>query len=446
MVCSCTKYLDIKPYGETTPKTAEEFSALLHYHLNSIDHGEQTILGDIASACYLECYADNLEASLTPYPAGNYFPLYIGDQLNRKQTLYANTYSVIRDCNIIIGYLEERESRTAKDVLGTAHAIRGICYYNLLRDFCEPCTGNLDGYGVPVVTEFDMEAKPLRSTMAKTIEQAESDMLSAISYGISDEVYRFNSDVMKGYLARLYFWSGNYTKASGYAREILDAYPLISGTSYTEMLGSEVTRKGNIIIKSCTVLDTGEMTSYGGTKSYVSNRPVSRSLAELFAEGERDIRYRLSFDRKRKFTKNAFACLRSAEMQLILAESLYHTGDYTGALSAVNELRRLRITDCVDYTMETLPPVDTDGLIKEDAKGNPLTPLLYAIMCERRKELFMEGDRWYELKRNGRPEFWAAKQGRKYTTMRFMYTFPLPINDIELVEGLVQNPGYTQTR
>ena len=34
---SCNNYLDIKPYGRTIPKTAEEFSALLHRHLYNID-------------------------------------------------------------------------------------------------------------------------------------------------------------------------------------------------------------------------------------------------------------------------------------------------------------------------------------------------------------------------------------------------------------------------
>ena len=27
---SCEKYLDVKPYGRTVPKTAEEFPALIH--------------------------------------------------------------------------------------------------------------------------------------------------------------------------------------------------------------------------------------------------------------------------------------------------------------------------------------------------------------------------------------------------------------------------------
>ena len=132
-------------------------------------------------------------------------------------------------------------------------------------------------------------------------------------------------------------------------------------------------------------------------------------------------------------------------MQLILAESLYHQGKGSDALSALNELRRNRISEYTDLTMETLPSA-VPGLITTDVKGNPLTPLLSAILCERQKELYMEGDRWFELKRNGRPEFWAARQGRKYTTMKFMYTFPIPINDTDLVDGLIQNPGYDKVQ
>ena len=65
LLCSCTKYLDIKPFGQTIPKTAEEFSALLQAHLENIDHGEQYIIGNISTVCDLEAYADNLEANLT---------------------------------------------------------------------------------------------------------------------------------------------------------------------------------------------------------------------------------------------------------------------------------------------------------------------------------------------------------------------------------------------
>ena len=202
---SCNRYLDIKPYGQTIPETAEEFSALLHAQLDEIDYGEETVIGNGSTVADLECYADNLAANLTQYPGGGYIPLYIGENLSAKQTMYMNLYEVIRNCNIIIGNLEERDSRLGMDVLGTAYILRGICYYDLLRNFCQACNPDNPGPGVPLVTEFDMEAKPTRSTYARTVERIEEDLNKAIEYDIQDKIYRFNSDVAKGYLARLYW-------------------------------------------------------------------------------------------------------------------------------------------------------------------------------------------------------------------------------------------------
>jgi hypothetical protein len=94
----------------------------------------------------------------------------------------------------------------------------------------------------------------------------------------------------------------------------------------------------------------------------------------------------------------------------------------------------------------TLPPVDSTSLIRQDATGRPLTPLIQAILNERRKELYLEnGDRWFELKRHGRPEWWVARDGMKYWTRKYMYTWPIDVLDLDLQPGLIQNPGYEET-
>lgn len=443
---SCTKFLDIKPYGKTIPKTPDEFASLLHTILEDIDYGEEDIIGDVSSIANLECYADNLEANLTTYPQGDYLPLYIGAHLSSKQNRYAHLYDSIKDCNIILDNMTEKDSELAKNVLGVAYALRGICYYNLLRDFSEPAVGNPDGLGVPLVIRFDMEGRPVRSTISQIYRQIEDDMLKAISYNVTEKIYRINADVMEGYLARLYFWTGQWSKAADYAEKVMVKHPMISIAEYPQMITSELNAKGNVIFKSTILYDSSAQNIYGGVKTNLKARPLSKRFVDLFAEKERDVRYELSFDRRRVYKKAPFAGLRTAEMYLILMESLYHLEDETGALAALNDFRKFRIEGVEDYTMETLPTVNPDEYITVDVYGRQLSPLLNAILNERRKELFMEGDRWYELKRNGRPEFWAAKQGRKYVTKSYMYTFPLPVQDIELVDGLIQNPGYEKVK
>ena len=54
----------------------------------------------------------------------------------------------------------------------------------------------------------------------------------------------------------------------------------------------------------------------------------------------------------------------------------------------------------------------------------------------------MEADLWYELKQTGRPEFWVGYNGIKYTTWKYLYTFPLWQQDLRVNPNLVQNEGY----
>jgi len=134
--------------------------------------------------------------------------------------------------------------------------------------------------------------------------------------------------------------------------------------------------------------------------------------------------------------------MRSDELYLTLAEAYAHLKNTEQALSVLNQVRSARINNVQAYTTANLPEVNRTALIQEDAEGLPLTKLMHAILNERRKELFMEGDRWFELKRNGRPEFWVGNNGLKYTTKKYMYTFPLPRVDVEIIPGLKQNEGY----
>ncbi len=148
------------------------------------------------------------------------------------------------------------------------------------------------------------------------------------------------------------------------------------------------------------------------------------------------------FDKKRINQKNTSAKVRGSELVLMLAESYAHQGEDGKALEQLNYLRRNRIRDVVDYTMATLPEPDPNALIKVDAQGRPLTKIMSAIFNERRKELYLEGDRWFELKRNGRPQMWVINNGLKYTTEKYLYTAPIYKGDVDLNDKMVQNEGY----
>ena len=445
LLAGCTEYLDIKPYGKTIPQTTEEFSALVHEMCHGIDgNGGAYVVGSFDNTMALEEFSENMAASLGA--DNDHMAKYVGSLLDGLKSHYSNAYEEIRNCNIILGeYQDGRDTRDGQDIVGTAYAIRGVCYYQLLRMFCAPPLADDAELGVPLVTEFNMEAKPLRSTMQETINQIESDFKKALDIDIQNEMYLFNNDVMHGYLARLYHWCGRWEEARREARLVLKNHPLLSGDDYVKMMSSQYGLVGNRLIMGNRIVDS-PLGVLGGMSS-LERRPLSAEYVNLFAEGTNDIRRKgnLFFNRKRTNRKLVFSGMRSAEMAFISMECAYHLNKLDSALIELNEFRRHRITGAYMYNNQTLPPVDSKALIQQDALGHPLTPLLQAILNERRKELYLEnGDRWFELKRNGRPEWWVADQGMKYWTRKYMYTWPIDVQDLMLQPGLIQNPGYEE--
>jgi hypothetical protein len=114
--------------------------------------------------------------------------------------------------------------------------------------------------------------------------------------------------------------------------------------------------------------------------------------------------------------------IRAAELYLIRAEARFRTNDAAGARSDLNALRTNR------------------GLAAVDA-GLSGDALFNQIMTERRLEFAVEGHRWFDLKRNG---LTITKHGDNepvpYSDYRLLA--PLPQDQIQLNELLVDNPGY----
>ena len=446
LLTSCNNYLDVKPKGKIIPKTAEEYSTLLHYWLDEIEKGvNSTIVPDPEHTSFLELSAEDLDGTLSTFFLNT--QLYAGSFININQKRYLELYSVIKDCNVIIGDMEDDESETAKTVLGTAWSLRSICYYNLLQSFCEPYQSETatETLGLPLVDEFDMEAKPARANLKETAEFIEEGFQKALSYNVSNEDFIFTSSVTKAYFARFFFWTQNWSNAITYAKEVLEKYPMLEADEYVEAINQKQAKAHNVIIRSFTMDDDIGTMSYATAQADIKSRPVDRNLVDLFAATDNDVRRRCNYDSKRIVNKIITTKFRSEELCLIIAEAHAHLNQETDALGYLNQLRSKRITqDYIAYTIDNLPEVFQQN-IKTDATGIPLTKLMSAILCERRKELFVEGDRWFELKRNGRPEFWVAAKGKKFITEKYLYTFPIPKADIRLFPDLlIQNPGYIE--
>lgn len=444
IICSCGNYLDVRPQGEVIPETDEEFASIIHNHLREIEGGgDEYIIGNMDVIARLEGCADNLDANIK---AGN-IVLYVGETINTMQLYYQNTWEIIRDCNIVIENLIGRESDTAKGALSAAYAIKGVCYYNLIRIFCQPWDNESADTlpGIPIVETFDISAMPSRGTLRQAAEYADKMFTSALEHKSTDPVWIFTEWVIKSYRAKLSFWCEDWDKCISICSDILDnsGFKLTPPSEYAGMINSANEAKGEVIVRSH-INNSSELDWYFSyVKNYISSRPVSADFIRLFGEEpENDIRYAASFNSRRQNVKVPECKVRLSEMVLMIAEAYYHIGDTENAIKWLNHLRDNRIDGAVQLSFAGLPPVRDNDKIKVDATGKPITPLLQTIFDERRKELYMEADRWFELKRNGRPEWWIISNGLKYTTKEYLYTAPISKHDVDLNQEIVQNPGY----
>lgn len=440
LLVSCKSYLDLKPYGKTIPKTAEEYSAMIHNMLNDIEQEKDGayIMPNTHNVIFWEAISDNLDANI--YLGKEVIPYYVGGVV--QTPIYGRLYQSIRDCNIVLDGLKDDKSADAQKVLSTAYAIRGVCYYELLKFYCKPVVGGVyPELGMPIVQTFDMEARPIRSSYETTVKLIEEDFDKALSYNMNDKVYLFTADVVKAYKAKLYHWTAQWSKAAEISMELLDKYRLLTRDEYAKIVLGTSTFS-NMILRYKASMQQGDVID----RVYRSlrNRPVSRDFIDIFDNAQKDIRYKESINVMRNPIKLFMGTIRPEEMLLICAESKFYLNKKDEALQLINRLRANRFENYTPLTMESIPQLPNNSPVKVDAMGNQLTPLSQLIINERRKELFMEGDRFTELKRLGSPEFWVTRDGLVYTTKKFMYTFPIPVADILINNGIIQNEGYIE--
>ena len=441
----CKGYLSVQPQGEVIPETDEEFTAIIHNHLRDIEGGgDEYVIGNMDAIKHLEGCADNLDANLRTSANLTFFA---GEEIDSRQRVYEESWEVVRDCNIVIENMKDRTSDIARGALSAAYSMKGIVYYNLLREFCQPWSDSKAGElpGIPIVDRFNINDKPTRGTIRQTYDYTKAQFEAALALTPTDPKYIFTEWIIKAYETKLEFWCQNWDSVISLCEDIIthSGISLTPISEYADMINAQYDAKGEVLVRSH-INNSSELDWYFSyTKSYLASRPASARLIRLFGDKPwDDVRYAASFNSKRMNVKTPECKVRLSEIVLMLSEAYYHKGDNASAIKWLNELRRNRIKNVSDLTMATLPEVRDGERIIVDCQGKAVTSLLQAIFDERRKELYMEGDRWYELKRNGCPEWWVISNGLKYTTKEYLYTSPISKSDVDLNPSLEQNPGY----
>lgn len=482
----------------------------------------ETLIGD----CYIPEYQCNTVSQVSD---NQYFIHFLGDELVENPTGYSPWYMMYDDKEKVFGYFtwqarsgqndtytgynEENgnwtqiyrlinvanniiyslgdvpqntteEKTGAMKVDGEAHFLRAYYYFwlvNLYGDPYQASTASTD-LGVPIKTSEKVEDKYFqRNTVQECYDQILADLAIAESdlsqTGSQPSVFRADVTAVRFLMSRVYLYMQNWEKAAEYAQKVIDAKSTLtnlnrmsegqaflsesSDETIFSMGGNAMPNFTSFEYKGFSISDTiynmyadddlrktlfmwhhGTFNGYTKLEDASTDATTPNTDAYYYQE-----HYYLPWNFAQSEVSDKFL-FRTAEAYLTKAEAEAYMGNEDEARQLINTLRSYRYKTGSDYEVT--------------ATGNDLVRL---IRDERERELCLEGQRWFDLRRYGVcpvcPErkpiihdyyYYTDRNSTTQVEMhRFTlepddwgYTLPIPQEVIDF-NGMTQNERGTRT-
>lgn len=400
---------------------------------------------------------------------------------NKENGCWEDIYKHINVTNNVIYCAKNLSESTQSDKLGKekvdgeARFLRAYYYFflvNLYGKAYTPNTASTD-LGVPIKTSETVEDKSFhRNTVQECYDLILSDLQTAeaelTEYGSQKSIYRADSTAVNFLLSRVYLYMQNWGKAAEYAQKVINSHPdlvqlntipqnsgIVSTSSVENIFSMGSSSLCDITLdefKSFTISDsvynlysdndlrkTKYIWTYGKFHGYKKSDVLGKNISqtedmpEYYIYAYESPYSKVMYDMSDKFL------FRSSEAYLIKAEAEAYMGHDEEARALINTLRQYRYKSGSDY--------------KVTASGQELVKL---IRDERERELCLEGQRWFDLRRYAVCEKYPESRSithhyyyyvnRESTQKTACHIFTLKPNDWGYVlpipnETLVANPG-----
>ncbi len=398
--------------------------------------------------------------------------------------LWQSSYEGINRANYLHQYKDKNPAGQSitfpgKDALyGEVYFVRAYYYFTLVKMFG----------GVPLFVDKRLTFSDLgtitRASQADVYKQIEADLTSAIAVlpVVQVEKGRATKYAAQALLGKVLLYQNKYAPAAAMLDNVItsNAFSLVSdfnsiflpsGENGSESVfeiqysnGSatydwaHVTRgQGNYSVQQCGVRGLNGSAAMPYNPGWSTNLPT-QNLAAAYAAG----------DRRKAVTVLDIEAYKTANPALNITyqvapyqnTGLYNQkylprkGETSGQveLNYSNNFRTIRYADVLLMAAEAFNKSGNDvkaqtyvNLVRRRAFGNTLnditatgTALYDAILNERRLELAMEGERFFDLVRTGKA---ASVLGTLGFVAGKHELFPIPQGEVDLA-GLTQNPGY----
>ena len=318
----------------------------------------------------------------------------------------------------------------SNQILGEAHAIRGLLYFNLVRVWG----------GVPLVLapaeSLEEAGQVSRATAAEVWAQIEADLGQAatlLAGAGNDERTFFTPGGVTALEAKVALYQGEWATAASKAQQLVTSGDYALVTNLRDAFTADGDACAEDVIRVS--FTASEWNSLGWQYRYDGRLEIGATweIYELYEPG--DLRFTLNFDGTRSdgiqvvkwptpIGAENVHVIRYADVLLTLAEALAEQDDLAPAVGYLNQIRARAGVGEYEF--------GTDLVTQQD--------VIDAIYLERRLELAFEGDRWHDLIRTGRAvEILGALTGR-FAPHEVLW--PIPVGEMDTAPNLVQNPGY----
>jgi hypothetical protein len=375
--------------------------------------------------------------------------------------LWKYDYEGIKRLNIAIELLTKSDiesitgitSARKNQLLGEAYFLRSYYYFSLVTNF-----GDVPLILAPVKTYQEAFEVAVRADKNLVWDKIKSDLVLAKAllpnskYSSTTEKWRVSKGAVIALQAKAALYTQKWPEVITFVNELAPlGYSL--NTNYFDNFSTSKEYTDNEVIFSydhqsntnprtgngiCAPLDWGFFApSADFLNSFEANDPRKLLTVDV---AKRNVNKMLgSLDGANKGNDDAptnKVYMRYADALLWRAEALNETGDYSGAIAIINQVRgRARTT--VTATGGTAP---VGTLIDRPASTDKATVKGWLI-SERRAELGFENQRMLDLKRWGIAKAVMAAHGKNFQDKHMLY--PIPQSEIDASAGtLTQNAGY----
>jgi hypothetical protein len=477
---ACKKILEVTPQnqvaGSDVLKDINGYQALL---VSVYDRLQSYTFYGRDMALEGDALADNIYTA-TANASGRY----TGANINTKSSTYniwTQAYGAILDLNTIIAGIDAvpvtgtTQAQLQIQIKAEAYALRGLMYFDIARVYGYepnkiPTTGTNTGFNKSAVlrlnptTSVADTTRKNRSTITETYAQIESDLKKSISVFQTlaskkpSTPYRFTESATHAVLGKMYLYSQRYSESVDEFNSALDPNitvstlsPITAGTyvaafkkipnpeSLLELYYNQSVEVTGVTGSNDAPFTYTQPSGYNASNvNTFGGQTVSAELYALFEAG--DDRKGMFFSSRSIASSTVYVwaskysgaggaftddicMIRYSDVILMKAEALANIGQYAAAQTLVKQIRAARNA--------TITGVPADAT------------LLDYIQTERRRELFFEGHRWFDLKRlgNGITKPAATAVGTIPATDPRILA-PLPSAEVILNPALPQNPTY----